>query len=150
VYEAGKHAKVDQYGNAAIFANLIRNDFMLHCDPGQGYKEAAIYNVEINTIASSFGVLSHQICHMHRHVYNSLNRPDVVAAVPENNTRSNLAAAFKVGSPACIHCQHHQAYHVTQHFSGDSHRLSCPPNLGAACIRGCHGHDCSASRDQPL
>eukprot|EP00045_Choanoeca_perplexa_P015534 m.196593 g.196593 ORF g.196593 m.196593 type:complete len:504 (-) comp17015_c0_seq11:3282-4793(-) len=95
VYEAGKLAKMDQYGSKAIFANLIRNDFMLHCEAGQDYKDAAIYNVEINTIASSFGVLSNQICNMHKHIYGSFNRPDVVAAVPENNTRHNLVLAFK-------------------------------------------------------
>eukprot|EP00730_Choanoeca_flexa_P011062 TRINITY_DN2260_c0_g1_i1.p1 TRINITY_DN2260_c0_g1~~TRINITY_DN2260_c0_g1_i1.p1 ORF type:complete len:501 (+),score=125.63 TRINITY_DN2260_c0_g1_i1:101-1603(+) len=93
VYEAGKAA--NQYGYRSTFANIIRNDFMLHCEAEQDYAHADIYNVEINTIASSFGVLSNQICDMHRQVYGSLNCSDVIANVPENRTRGKLVNAFK-------------------------------------------------------
>ena len=146
MYEAGKQAKVDQYGSRAIFANLIRNDFMLHCEPGQDYKDASIFNVEINTIASSFGVLSNQICTMHRHVYGSLNRPDVVAAVPENNTRSNLVMGFKV-SHACMQaCVSHSA--LTPCVPADvSRRVPSTPHPDPARLQRGGGDGCPAARD---
>ena len=51
--------------------------------------------VELNTIASSFGCLSTQVCKLHRYIVERAGQPDLVLSnLPENDVTSHLADAI--------------------------------------------------------
>jgi len=55
--------------------------------------------VELNTIASSFGCLSTQVCKMHRYIVDRAGQPDLkLSNLPANDVTSKIADA--IGSAA--------------------------------------------------
>jgi len=74
---------------------ILRNDFMLHSEPGTPFAAAELRQVEINTIAASFGCLSTLAARMHRRCL-QLAAPDVIPHLPTNNATRGLADGLKV------------------------------------------------------
>ena len=66
---------------------INRSDYMLHDVP---YDDRSILQVEINTIASSFGSLSTKISQMFRTLYKS-------DSIPVNNALPSIAATLATG-----------------------------------------------------
>lgn len=81
---------------------FLRNDFMIHAPPDRddyAIEELALHNVEINTIAASFGMLSSKISQMQRTVLPRLLGAQgvaIAAKIPENDVGPSVCAAFKV------------------------------------------------------
>ncbi|CAB3365662.1 Hypothetical predicted protein [Cloeon dipterum] len=63
---------------------LLRSDYLLNCDSG------TIKQVEINTVASSFGGISTHLGHYHRYVLQELGRMDMIQNLPENHALQGL------------------------------------------------------------
>ncbi|XP_065334799.1 glutathione synthetase-like isoform X2 [Cloeon dipterum] len=63
---------------------LLRSDYLLNCDSG------TIKQVEINTVASSFGGISTHLGHYHRYVLQELGRMDMIQNLPENRALQGL------------------------------------------------------------
>ena len=58
-------------------------------------QDIAALQVELNTIASSFGCLSTQVCKLHRYIVERAGQPDLVLSnLPENDVTSRLADAI--------------------------------------------------------
>ena len=101
--------------------------------------------VELNTIASSFGCLSTQVCKMHRYIVERAGQPNLdVSNLPENDVTSQIADAIG----AAVHaydCEGAAALFVVQPDEKNSydqqvHHLdvpACPSKCspkGRACI----------------
>ncbi|XP_042237831.1 glutathione synthetase-like isoform X2 [Homarus americanus] len=67
---------------------------MFRCDYLYSVPSQSAQQVEINTIASSFGALSSRIVLMHRYVLGELRRPDLLPHLPENNALSGLCSGM--------------------------------------------------------
>jgi glutathione synthase len=80
-----------------ISLGLIRSDYMVHKKPGDS---RSLLQVEINTIASSFGSLSTKIAEMHRTF--AAMEGDYSRAPPENNAVTGLAEGIAAGHKAFI------------------------------------------------
>ncbi len=58
-------------------------------------QDVAALQVELNTIASSFGCLSTQVCKLHRYIVERAGQPELVLSnLPENDVTSHLADAI--------------------------------------------------------
>ena len=58
-------------------------------------QDIAALQVELNTIASSFGCLSTQVCKLHRYIVERAGQPELVLSnLPENDVTSHLADAI--------------------------------------------------------
>ncbi|XP_059485491.1 glutathione synthetase-like isoform X2 [Neocloeon triangulifer] len=67
---------------------LLRSDYLLNCDSG------TVKQVEINTIASSFGGISTHLGHFHRYVLQELGRMDMIKNLPENKALQGLCGGM--------------------------------------------------------
>lgn len=67
---------------------------MFRCDYFYSVPSQSAQQVEINTIASSFGALSTRIVLMHRYVLGELRRPDLLHHLPENNALAELCGGM--------------------------------------------------------
>ena len=58
-------------------------------------QKVSALQVELNTIASSFGCLSTQVCKLHRYIVERAGQPDLALSnLPENDVTSHLADAI--------------------------------------------------------
>ena len=73
-----------------IELGIFRSDYMLHVDSNKGF---SIKQVELNTIAASFGFLSEKVCDMHRYVMEREGLVVDVAGVLPRNDVSRIAEA---------------------------------------------------------
>ena len=54
-----------------------------------------VLQVELNTIASSFGCLSTQVCKMHRYIVERAGQPELdLSSLPANDVTSQIADAI--------------------------------------------------------
>lgn len=74
----------------SISIGLLRSDYMLHVDN-------KIKQVELNTIASSFGSLATTVTEYHRYILTELGHSDKLKNIPENNALSGLSTALVDG-----------------------------------------------------
>uniref|UniRef100_A0A1B0DJB0 Glutathione synthetase n=1 Tax=Phlebotomus papatasi TaxID=29031 RepID=A0A1B0DJB0_PHLPP len=70
---------------AVISLGLLRSDYLAHCLDACVAKQ-----VELNTIASSFGGISSHMTPMHSYILHELNHGDKIADLPENPALSGL------------------------------------------------------------
>ncbi|CAL7944549.1 unnamed protein product [Xylocopa violacea] len=69
--------------NQTLSLGLLRSDYMLH--------ENQIKQVEINTIASSFGGIVSVMSEYHKYILSELDHPDKIKNIPENNPVNGLS-----------------------------------------------------------
>nr|XP_034189717.1 glutathione synthetase-like isoform X1 [Osmia lignaria] len=72
----------DEGYNQNLSLGLLRSDYMLH--------EDEIKQVELNTIASSFGGIAPIITQYHKYILSELGHADKIKDIPENNPISGL------------------------------------------------------------
>ena len=97
---AARHAQ-QAAGQERVLA-VLRSDYMLHTPTN------SLLQVELNTIASSFGCLSTLVGRMHRYLLGRLGASEAeLAALPEHNTMDAIAdamgaAAAEYGVPGAV------------------------------------------------
>jgi glutathione synthase len=85
-----------------IRLGLHRSDYMLHLAPQSAATDAGgggrggpptlgLLQVELNTIASSFGCLSAKVTNLHKHLLPKSAPPSLVGTVPDNDAAAGLA-----------------------------------------------------------
>ena len=113
-----------------VALGILRSDYMLHCDAGASnedgeaaqkrqFDSAIPLQVELNTIASSFGCLSSKITCMHQHLESleSLGGPTTgEGALPDNGAAEGVAEGLAV---ALKEYQRQREEHVDKR-SGDA------------------------------
>lgn len=93
-----------------INLGLHRSDYMVHSPPGTAPGATKLYQVEINTIASSFSSLSSKVSDLHKFLFSRVLPPSstfTLENLPENPSMTALpaamAAAFKLyGNPSAV------------------------------------------------
>ncbi|CAG5958732.1 unnamed protein product [Menidia menidia] len=73
-----------------VVLGLNRSDYMLD---QRGDKPSSLKQIEINTIAASFGGLSSRTADLHRHILKVAGRMEESQRVPDNNPAAGLARA---------------------------------------------------------
>eukprot|EP00566_Odontella_aurita_P013126 CAMPEP_0113561892 /NCGR_PEP_ID=MMETSP0015_2-20120614/20225_1 /TAXON_ID=2838 /ORGANISM="Odontella" /LENGTH=458 /DNA_ID=CAMNT_0000463731 /DNA_START=401 /DNA_END=1777 /DNA_ORIENTATION=+ /assembly_acc=CAM_ASM_000160 len=77
-----------------VALGILRSDYMLH---GNAIDDAIPLQVELNTIASSFGCLSTKVSKMHKHLSTLASlagNPDARADLPDNGAAEGIAAGL--------------------------------------------------------
>ncbi|GAM19411.1 hypothetical protein SAMD00019534_025860 [Acytostelium subglobosum LB1] len=93
------HRKVNAEGvRQQIELGLFRSDYMLH-QPGDSTEDSGewrFYQVELNTISSSFGSLSSKVSELHKYLIsnNQLEKQYPLDKLPVNDTAVNIARAI--------------------------------------------------------
>jgi glutathione synthase len=87
VFEQTAGVRRERRGAERVLA-VLRSDYMLHAPT------SSLLQVELNTIASSFGCLSTLVARMHRHLLGRLDAGEAeLAALPQHNAMDSIAAA---------------------------------------------------------
>ena len=94
--------RVEQGGGPTqtAYLGIHRSDYMMH-QPDGATEPAALLQVELNTIAASFGCLSTQVSRMHRYLATLDGEDSTDAFLPVHDTTRNLAAGI-----ACAHAHY--------------------------------------------
>ncbi|CAL5223694.1 g6247 [Coccomyxa viridis] len=88
VFDATEDCRQQRFGEQVVLA-INRSDYMLD-EPS-----STLLQVELNTIASSFGCLSTQVCKMHRYIVERAGQPNLdVSNLPANDVTSQIADAI--------------------------------------------------------
>ncbi|CAK0740272.1 hypothetical protein CVIRNUC_001238 [Coccomyxa viridis] len=88
IYNATDDWRQQRLSEQLVLA-INRSDYMLD-EPS-----STLMQVELNTIASSFGCLSTQVCKLHRYIVERAGQPELVLSnLPENDVTSHLADAI--------------------------------------------------------
>ena len=78
------------------YLGIHRSDYMLHQPSNEPPR---LQQVELNTIASSFGCLSSLVCHLHKYIVGRYPLPQSLGAssthdLPENNALEEISHAL--------------------------------------------------------
>lgn len=84
----------DQGAVQKLSFGIVRCDYLLDVNYPDKDGCPTVKQVEMNTIASSFGSLATQMSHMHRYVLEELGHSDLSMNVPENSAVSGLASGL--------------------------------------------------------
>ncbi|XP_029470116.1 glutathione synthetase [Rhinatrema bivittatum] len=75
----------------SVFLGINRSDYMFDCGPDGN---AALKQIEINTIAASFGGLASRTTDIHRHVLNVLGKSEEASRLLSNRPSEGIAAGI--------------------------------------------------------
>jgi len=84
LYKIYEKVRKEGYGQC-VSLGLLRSDYL-----PQSYQDNIIKQVEVNSIASSFGGISSQLFDFHRYVLLELGHPEMLKNLPENTALSGL------------------------------------------------------------
>ncbi|KAI9228687.1 MAG: glutathione synthase [Piptocephalis tieghemiana] len=89
-----------QVRKVSVGLGVLRSDYLLHQEPNDG-SSISIRQVEVNTIAASFAVLSEKITLLHRFldgyrgdIKGEKTQPKIVSSLPDNNSAHNIARSL--------------------------------------------------------
>ncbi|XP_054275653.1 glutathione synthetase-like isoform X2 [Macrosteles quadrilineatus] len=85
LYKVYEKVRKEGFGQS-VCLGLLRSDYLQ-----QSYQENIIKQVEVNTIASSFGAISSHLFDFHRYVLQELGYPQLLKNLPENPALTGLS-----------------------------------------------------------
>lgn len=88
LYKIYEQVRKEGFGQC-INLGLLRSDYL-----PQSYQDNIIKQVEVNTIASSFGGISSQLFDFHRFVLQELGHPELLTSLPENSALRGLCSGM--------------------------------------------------------